>query len=247
MSSKYGIVYVLSNDAMPGIVKIGMTLRNDVTSRMKELYGTGVPLPFNLEYACSVESSKCWEVENALHTAFEPYRVNPNREFFRINAKQAVSILKIIDTNSDDLTDEISDEIASSIDPMELGGVSDNISNNLPFNNIVGTFTNSEKDIIHTIISWLEYLENGNDKIMVNKLSDGFIRFSFATRWWNICRIKLRLDSLNVKICKEALSKNSESITLPDIDSLETIKEKIVHQAEDSKKRCLDFRLIHNC
>ena len=43
----YGIVYALINEAMPGLVKIGMTSRLEITQRMKELYNsTGVPLPF---------------------------------------------------------------------------------------------------------------------------------------------------------------------------------------------------------
>ena len=40
------IVYVLTNPAMPGIVKIGKTNRDDPQVRMNELYTTGVPLPF---------------------------------------------------------------------------------------------------------------------------------------------------------------------------------------------------------
>lgn len=36
-----GIVYVLTNPAMPGLVKIGMTTRDNLDARMKELYGTG--------------------------------------------------------------------------------------------------------------------------------------------------------------------------------------------------------------
>ena len=40
------IVYALTNPAMPGIVKIGMTDKNDVKERMRDLYTTGVPLPF---------------------------------------------------------------------------------------------------------------------------------------------------------------------------------------------------------
>ena len=43
--SKKGIVYVLSNPAMPEIVKIGKT--SDLTERMKSLSKpTGVPLAF---------------------------------------------------------------------------------------------------------------------------------------------------------------------------------------------------------
>lgn len=42
-----GIVYVLSNRAMPGLVKIGMTTRPELDTRLKELYTTGVPVPFD--------------------------------------------------------------------------------------------------------------------------------------------------------------------------------------------------------
>ena len=31
---------------MPGLVKIGMTTQEDIDKRMKELYTTGVPVPF---------------------------------------------------------------------------------------------------------------------------------------------------------------------------------------------------------
>ena len=41
-----GIVYLLTNECMPGIVKIGMTSRADMDNRLKELYTTGVPQPF---------------------------------------------------------------------------------------------------------------------------------------------------------------------------------------------------------
>jgi hypothetical protein len=51
------IVYVLSNSAMPGLHKIGMTDKDDRTVRMKELYTTGVPLPFDCVYACILEDN----------------------------------------------------------------------------------------------------------------------------------------------------------------------------------------------
>ena len=43
---EYGIVYLLTNPVMPGLVKIGMTTQEDIDKRMKELYTTGVPVPF---------------------------------------------------------------------------------------------------------------------------------------------------------------------------------------------------------
>ena len=49
-----GSVYVLTNPAMPNIVKIGKTTRN-VELRLADLYSTGVPLPFECEYAAKVK------------------------------------------------------------------------------------------------------------------------------------------------------------------------------------------------
>lgn len=43
-----GIVYVLTNPAMPGLVKIGMTTRDNLDARMKELYGTGFLSPLSV-------------------------------------------------------------------------------------------------------------------------------------------------------------------------------------------------------
>jgi hypothetical protein len=67
------VVYVLTNSAMPGFCKIGRTSQEDVGTRLAQLYSSGVPVPFTLEYACQVEDSEA--VEAALHTAFGPSRV----------------------------------------------------------------------------------------------------------------------------------------------------------------------------
>ena len=44
LNMEYGIVYLLTNPYMPGLVKIGMTKQEDLEKRMKELYTTGVPI-----------------------------------------------------------------------------------------------------------------------------------------------------------------------------------------------------------
>lgn len=78
-----GIVYVLSNVAMPGYIKIGYTGGNsakDVQDRMKQLDSSGVPRSFDCEYAAVV--TDCAQVEKAIHTAFGDFRVRQNREFF---------------------------------------------------------------------------------------------------------------------------------------------------------------------
>ena len=90
------IVYALTNPAMPGIVKIGMTDRDDVQRRMADLYTTGVPLPFECAVAREIEGREALEIENALHTAFGPNRVNSSREFFQIDPEQVQALLTVM-------------------------------------------------------------------------------------------------------------------------------------------------------
>lgn len=66
-TQNFGLVYLLSNPAMPGIYKIGTTTRSDIAARMNELYTTGVPTRFECVKACRV--ANCAQVEKALHQA----------------------------------------------------------------------------------------------------------------------------------------------------------------------------------
>lgn len=109
----HGIVYVLTNPVMPGIVKIGMTERSNIDKRLRELYTTGVPVPFECAYACKVDPADCSKIEKALHKAFEPQRVNANREFFRIQPAQAIAILELF--NQGDITQEVEEEIQNDL------------------------------------------------------------------------------------------------------------------------------------
>ena len=88
------IVYALVNPAMPGLVKIGKTTRDNPEVRMNELYSTGVPLPFECAIAIQLEETQADGLEKALHTAFRPNRLNPSREFFEIDPEQVEAILK---------------------------------------------------------------------------------------------------------------------------------------------------------
>lgn len=109
----YGIVYLLTNPCMPGLVKIGMTTQEDIEKRMKELYTTGVPVPFECQFACEVNKKDCAKIEKALHTAFEPQRINKNREFFKINVEQARAILELF--HHTDVTEEVTEEIQNDL------------------------------------------------------------------------------------------------------------------------------------
>ena len=106
MQQSLSVVYVLTNPAMPGMVKIGRTSHDDAKTRIDQLYTTGVPVPFELKFVCKVPNSE--EVEKALHTAFAPHRINPKREFFEIEAAQAIAILKLLHVQ--DATAEIENQ-----------------------------------------------------------------------------------------------------------------------------------------
>lgn len=101
----YGIVYALINEAMPGLVKIGMTTKQNIKDRLSQLFTTGVPCPFKCLYACRVAHAK--EVEQDLHKAFEDSRFNYNREFFKIEPDKVVGILRHMEPN--DMQDTVND------------------------------------------------------------------------------------------------------------------------------------------
>lgn len=105
------IVYVLTNAAMPGLVKIGKTTQKDVALRMRQLYTTGVPIQFDCEYACLVHD--CTQVEKALHDAFGDVRLTPKREFFSIKPERIISILKLLSTQ--DVTPQVEEYLEENI------------------------------------------------------------------------------------------------------------------------------------
>ena len=98
MADEEGWVYVLTNEAMPGIVKIGYTLR-EPSVRAEELYKdskngavTGVPLPFDVAYKAWVLNP--FQVEQAVHKSLAQKRINDNREFFKCSTEEAVEHIR---------------------------------------------------------------------------------------------------------------------------------------------------------
>ena len=92
MKPAVGRVYVLSNKAMPGLLKIGYTM-NTVEGRVKELSSaTGVPSEFFIEY--QVECRDAAGVEALVHESFHNLRHNNSREFFSISLADAVDVIR---------------------------------------------------------------------------------------------------------------------------------------------------------
>lgn len=92
--SKAGWLYVISSPSLPGLVKLGATRRLNPTIRVKELSSSSLPEPYHAH--CFVFSDDCFELENNIHKYFDKERVNPDREFFRIEPKEAIDVLKEI-------------------------------------------------------------------------------------------------------------------------------------------------------
>ena len=86
-------LYVLTNEAMPGYIKIGITALS-VDKRMISLDATGVPLPF--ECYCTARVNDMAKVEKALHDAFGDHRVRKSREFFQLDPYKAKVVLELL-------------------------------------------------------------------------------------------------------------------------------------------------------
>lgn len=88
-----GILYVLTNPFMPGLVKIGCTT-GPVEDRIKALSSaTGVPVAFQCHFAARVENMAA--KEKTLHQLFSDKRVNANREFFQLAPEKIVLAIRM--------------------------------------------------------------------------------------------------------------------------------------------------------
>ena len=96
------MVYLLSNESIPGWVKIGRT--NSIDRRLKELYNTSVPLPFRLVDSIITNTyEESSFLENSIHSIIDT--INPllhrqteanKREFFKMTIDEGKSIFKLV-------------------------------------------------------------------------------------------------------------------------------------------------------
>jgi len=96
---KNGFVYCFSNESMPGIVKIGMTLREPV-ERLKEANSSDTwkpPTPYTIEFAKHVVNAK--EKEISVHKLLEKYteKIHERREFFRVTVEEVRLFFDLMD------------------------------------------------------------------------------------------------------------------------------------------------------
>jgi hypothetical protein len=87
--SNYGFVYILCNDAMPNIFKIGYTDRAPLQRADELSNSTSVPMPFQVVFYIECSSPK--DVESEIHGEFDKYRLSKNREFFWIKISNLIN------------------------------------------------------------------------------------------------------------------------------------------------------------
>lgn len=86
-----GFVYVLSNAAMPGLLKIGFSTKVP-SERAAELSSTGLPNAFTVEYYCLVERPS--DLEASVHAKLAHIRHSQSREFFRLEVREAIKAIE---------------------------------------------------------------------------------------------------------------------------------------------------------
>ena len=88
-----GYIYVLSNQKMKGLVKVGLSARS-VKERVAELSSaTGVPTPFDLEaYFLSADPEAD---ERQIHLMLAKHRVK-NKEFFEVSVAHALNVVEAV-------------------------------------------------------------------------------------------------------------------------------------------------------
>lgn len=96
-----GIIYIFTNPAMPDWIKVGITKREDVNKRMKELsQPTGVPLPFEFHFAKEVND--CEKKESAIFDAYGSLGFKAGKkEFIKMDCLEQVE--RLIDSYDGEL------------------------------------------------------------------------------------------------------------------------------------------------
>jgi len=84
-----GWIYVISNKAMPSMIKIGYTLKDPIL-RANELDNTGTPHPYDLRYEAFVYEP--FEIEQRTHKELNDFRIG--KEWFSCSISDAINVIR---------------------------------------------------------------------------------------------------------------------------------------------------------
>jgi hypothetical protein len=97
--AKRGSVYCIANDTMPGIVKIGATLRNPEDRLNEARATTWAPSCFRIIAQAAVEDA--FGTESALHALLAHRRFEARREFFTLTHAEARAVFLTVELITD--------------------------------------------------------------------------------------------------------------------------------------------------
>lgn len=86
MASNFGFVYLLGNDYMPDVFKIGFSDRAPHQRAQELSASTSCPHPFHV--VCYIEVEDAPSREKDFHRNFAANRISDNREFFHVTSEQ---------------------------------------------------------------------------------------------------------------------------------------------------------------
>lgn len=133
-SKTAGYVYVLSNPSMPDVVKIGRS-KYGGKARADNLYkkgGTGVPMPFFMEF--EIWSEDCVSLEVNVHNELHLCRANHSREFFEVSVDDAVKAVLSVFACDYDLTVQCSDSCIDSISLLAMEHYNEDVKRDIDLN-----------------------------------------------------------------------------------------------------------------
>ncbi len=180
-----GTVYVLTNSAMPGLIKVGVTSK-EIGDRMDTLYNTSVPVPFECFAAFKVNNFK--QVESQIHKSFSHNRVNPSREFFKIAPEKISGLLRLLDGKN--VTPEFNELVNEGVSHVDIES-----SNNLKYN----------KQYLKNLVDQYNLISN-NEELVINSSNDKYKcitplgwpdSLKFITHYTNNSKVNIVLQAID--------------------------------------------------
>jgi len=171
-----GYIYALSNEDMPGLLKIGMTERRP-EERAKQLFTTGVPSPFKVQRAVKVREPL--KKERKIHEILSEHRL-PGREFFRVELKMVNNLF--------DLTEETEWTDPEETKDTEETEETERTEENIETEEISEEFKFESHKLFQTILQLEEKIIE-NERYIIY-LSAGIIYYYI---------IKMNLENINIK------------------------------------------------
>ena len=113
-------IYFMSNASFDeDVIKIGWS-RKHPSLRACELYTSGLPTPFVVEFVIITSKGNGSKLEKNIHKYLNQYRINNKREFFKINKNDLFNII----------TDELKLEITNDLLNIPTNNNKNNIIKN---------------------------------------------------------------------------------------------------------------------